>query len=275
MSFITNKQIYYISSNQKISGSQSDFLFKLNNIDKINKFNSVVVLQAVIPKTYYLVRKKNNSFILQENDTMINILMPVGNYSKISFRIVLQKLLNENTLHGFAYSIKDDNTMIGPDTGKFTFFVLNNNDIQPSLIMNSELHQQFGFYENSINTFNNNILISTHFINFNLENKLFIHSNICQNSTGDNILQEIFTTGVPTASFIKYDCLQVEAYSKKFNNNADAYTFYITNENGTILDLNGVDVEFTIMIYEKSIINDEILKYIEIQKAKNYLKLKE
>lgn len=271
MSIITNKQIFYISSNDRINGTHSNFTFKLKQIDQTKNFDSIIVLQAVIPKTYYLVRTNNNTFILKEEDKSIEIFMPIGNYTKLSFRISLQQLINENSPNNYSYLVRDDNTATGPDTGKYTFFVNNNNNIQPTLIMNSDLHQQFGLHQNSINVFNNNKLVSAHFINFNLENKLFIHSNICQNSTGDNILQEIFTTGVPTASYIKYDCLQLEAYTKKFNKDSGSYTFYITNEYGVELDLNGVDVEFTVMIYEKTNINNELLKYIDIAKTKIYL----
>ena len=94
------------------------------------------------------------------------------------------------------------------------------------MIMNSEVYRQFGFDPNSINYFTADGLLSTNFVDFSLENTLFLHSNICQNSTSDNVLQEFFTTGVSTASYIKYDCLDMEAYSKPFISGSDIFYFY-------------------------------------------------
>ena len=273
MSLIKKKQIFYINSDNRIIGTHSNFTFKLDNIDRNANFNQVVVLQAIIPKSYYLINNNNNTFILQEGEDLINISIPIGNYNKMSFKNIIQVLLNENSPNEFIYRILDDNLAFGPDIGKFTFSVTNNGDIQPSLNMNSDVCNQFGFNKDTVNVFNNNLLVSVKFINFSLENTLFIHSNICQNTTSDNVLQEIFTTGVPTASYIKYDCYQLEAYSKPFNNKSDSYVFYLTDENNKLIETNGVNLEITIMIYERNDIDNEIQDYIEMNKLKNQLKL--
>ena len=273
MSIIGKKQIFYINSENKLSGTHSNFRIKLDNIDQRANYNQVAVLQAIIPKTYYLINDKYNSFQLKEMDTTVEIFIPVGNYSKLSFKNIVQKLLNENSPNQYIYRILDDNLTNSADTGKFTFTVTNNEDIQPSIIVNSVINAQFGFFPNTTNTFNNNILVSTRFINFNLENTLFIHSNICQNSTSDNVLQEIFTTGIPTASYIKYDCYQLEAYSKPFNGKSNMYEFYLTDENNMPIDTNGINLEITIIIYERNNIDNEISEFIEMAKLKNQLKL--
>lgn len=273
MSIITSQQIFYINSADRINGTDSNFTIIVENINKNVNFTHVVVLQAIIPKTYYLVINNNNTFILQEDTNSIEITLPPGNYSKISFKSKLQSLLNSNSPNSFIYKVYDDNISNEPDTGRFYYEVSNNNEIQPSFIMNSELHNQFGLQKDSTNNFINNKLTSTHFINFTLENTLFIHSDICQNTTSNNVLQEIYTAGVATASYIKYDCYQLEAYSKIFNKNSGTYNFYLTNENGIPLDLNGINMEITIMIYKKNTIDDEIRDYIEMTKLKNQLKL--
>lgn len=274
MSIITRKQIFYINSEQKLTETNSNFSIKLNNIDKNANFNNVVVLQAIIPKSYYLVTTGFNSFSLQEGEESVEILVPIGNYNKVTFKGTLKTLLNANSPNQFIYNITDDNIAFGPDTSKFTYTVyVNNNDIQPSIIVGTIMNAQFGFFPNTTNTFINNTLVSTRFINFSLENTLFIHSNICQNTTSDNVLQEIFTTRVPTASFIKYDCYQMEAYSKPFNNKSDFYNFYLTDENDIPIETNGINMEITIMIYEKNDVSDEIREYIEMNKIKNKIKL--
>jgi hypothetical protein len=273
MLFLKEYQLFYINSKDRINGHNSNFTIKLDHINKNTNFTHVAVLQAVIPKTYYLVSTNNNTFILQEGDVQVTIQIPIGNYSKPSFKNIIPALMNANSPGGFIYQIRDDNILVGPDTGKFTYSVSNNAGIQPTLIMNSEVSEQFGFATNSSNSFINNNLVSTQFINFSLENIIYVHSNICQNTTSDNILQEIYTTGIPTSSYIKYDCQQLEAYAKPFNSKSDVYQFYLTNEDDVYLDLNGVNLEITIIVFEKNNIDAEIKNYIDIMKMKNQLKL--
>jgi hypothetical protein len=217
----------------------------------------------------------NNTFTLQEGVSTVQITVPIGNYSKISFRIVLQNLLNANSPNLFVYTVKDDNIAIGPDTGKYYYAVSNNGSTQPSFIINSELYAQMGFPQHSTNNFVANALQSMNFVNFNLENTIFLRSDICQNSTGDNVLQEIFTTGIPTASFIKYNCVQYETYAKNFITKSDFFTFYLTDENGNNINVNGININITIMVYEENKIGERIEEYIEMRKMETFLKLKE
>lgn len=268
-----NYQLFYINSYNRTSGTNSNFSFKLL-LDPTRNFNKVIVLQASIPKTFYLISEPNNTFILNENGTNIIITIPVGNYTKTSFRQLLTQILNSSSLNGWTYSITENNILIQADTGKYIFSVSGNGTSQPIIQFannNNNCYEQLGFDSNSTNTFISSSLISTNVVNFSLESTLFIRSNICQNSTSDNILQEIFTTGVPYNSFINYTCLQPELYSKNFVGKSDTYTFYLTNENGIEIDTNGININFTICIYESNDIDKEVLNFMDIQKMANYL----
>ena len=54
-------------------------------------FTHVVCLNALIPKSYYLIQNgpEENKFQLQENDTIIDIRVPLGNYNLPSFKKVI------------------------------------------------------------------------------------------------------------------------------------------------------------------------------------------
>ena len=84
-----DKQLFYINSYEINDGNNSDFSVKLN-INPTKKFNKVVLLQASIPKTYYLIQDGYNTFDLEENGVITTITIPVGNYSKESFRSIVQ-----------------------------------------------------------------------------------------------------------------------------------------------------------------------------------------
>jgi hypothetical protein len=208
MSLIKNnqRQIFYINSYNRISGTNSNFSYKFNINATIN-YTHVVVLQASIPKTYYLISQNYNTFILQENATQIIIAISVGTYNKNSFRLALQNLLTNNSVNHWTYTITAINPDIQVDTGLYTFNVSTNSS-QPSIIFsgdNNNCYEQMGFMANSVNTFVSNQLISVNVVNFSLESTLFIHSDICQNKLQDNILQEIYTPGIGYNSFIRYE----------------------------------------------------------------------
>ena len=202
----SNRQIFYINSYSRTSGTNSNFTYKLN-IDTAKNYNKVVLLQASIPKTMYMISSTTNTFILQENGSNIIITVPPGNYNKSSFQVVVSNLLTAQSTHGWTYAITTPNVNIAADTGLYTITVSNNSS-QPSLIFtggNNYCYENLGFNANSTNLFVANTLVSTNTINFSLESTLFIHSNICQNKL-DNVLQEIYTPGVSFNSFVKYDC---------------------------------------------------------------------
>ena len=107
-SYFTDHQIFYINSRNKITGTYSDFTFKLENLRDSN-FDTVTVLSCSIPKTYYLLQGGYNTFSVVENSTPRTITMPVGNYNRNSFRSVLTTQLNSGCPSGWVYIITNEN----------------------------------------------------------------------------------------------------------------------------------------------------------------------
>ncbi len=154
---------------------------------------------------------------------------------------------------------------------------MSNNSSQPSLIFiggNNYCYENLGFNADSTNTFVANTLVSTNTINFSLESTLFIHSNICQNKLTDNVLQEIYTPGVSFNSFIKYDCTCPEMYAKDFIGKSDTYQFLLTDANGLEINTNGINLNFTLCIFQETNINEQLQEYIGFAKTNMYLKYK-
>jgi hypothetical protein len=271
----SHHQLFYINSYNRTSGTNSNFSYKLN-IDINKNYNKVVVLQASVPKTFYMISSTTNTFILKENSTNTVINVPPGNYDINSFKTVVQALLNTSSPNNWVYTITLPNTNITADTGLYTFAVSGNTS-QPSLIFtgtNNNCYENLGFMAGSTNTFNANTLVSVNVINFSLESTLFIHSDICSNRLNDNVLQEIYTTGVDYSSFIKYDCYSPELYAKDFVGKSDTYSFYLTDENGVLINTNGINMNITICIFHENDINEQVDSYIKTQRQIQYLKLK-
>lgn len=264
MSLINNSTVYHINSRNRVNGTDSDFTYRIE-IPPDSKYNKVAVLQISIPKSYYLVQDGEH-FTLQEGKDEIKILMTSGNYTRKSFAASAQQLLNSNSPNGWVYEIKYQNSSLEYDDGKYTYNVTGNIS-QPSLIFDGDhnICEQFGFDNNSTNTFVSNTLKSVNVINMQRESTLYLHSDI-SNNTNDNILQEIFSSSSNDFSSIVFQQTEAEAYSKDITSNtSNIYSFYLTNENNKPINLNGLNLVFSLVLYEKNPIYNMIREFIKLQ----------
>jgi hypothetical protein len=169
----------------------------------------------------------------------------------MGLKTILQTLLNDNSPNLYQYTISYENISNTQDTGKLTFSVSGNSGNQPQFSFVDGMYEQLGFESNTTYNFNSDSLTSVNIINLNPEATLFIRSNICQNSQ-DNILQNIITPLNSSFSYIVFENKCPKEYSKIFNvNGSNVFEFTITNEAGEIIDFNGLNVVFTLMLYKR------------------------
>lgn len=245
----TSKRIYYINSRNRIGGTDSDFTYNID-MKGLHEPTHVALLRAYIPKSYYSIQSGSNTLTLDEDGTTEIITLPEGNYSVNSLKTKLKALLDTASPNGWTYTITTPSTTSQPQTGKLTFSVSGNSSVQPSLVFEDGLYEQLGFEANSTNDFVADSLVSTNVINLQAEQTLFIHSDIIQDT--DNVLQEIYASNQLSYSAIVFENNNTKDYSKplvsKTNN---TYRFYLTDENSNKIDLNGLNLVMTLMIYQE------------------------
>lgn len=247
---ISNSQIFYINSRNRISGTNSNFSYAIE-IDRTKSYTHVCCLQLSIPKSFYLIQEESNTFTLQEGILSATITIPKGNYNINSLESNLTTLLNTASPNGWTYSITYPNTNTSADSGKFTYSVSGNSGVQPQFIFTTYLYEQLGFEQNSTNTFVANSLESVNVLNLQREGTLYLYSNIANNG-GDAILQEVFSNNDPDFGSITYQCTSLEGYSKQLAASSNnVYHFTLCDENGIEIDLNGQNLLCTIQLYQK------------------------
>lgn len=259
---ITSKKIFYINSRNG-NGTDSDFTYTLD-LPENNGFNKVVVLQMQIPKSYYQIQSGQNTFTLTENGIDYTITVPQGSYSRRSLQATLQNLLT--SVGSYTYTVSYPSTTTAADTAKYTFTVSGNSSNQPTFKFGSNnIAEAMGFNRNTSYTFENDILTSANVINLQKESTLFLHSDICSNST-DNVLQEVYVSaGDASYSNILYQCIDIEAYSKDLSTKgSNTFRFHLTDEDGNTIDLQGQNILITLMLYKSN---------NALQALKAYLKL--
>src|SRR6185312_16296562 len=133
--------------------------------------------------------------------------------------------------------------------GKYTYTVTGNGGLQPTFTFADGLYQQFGFDANTSYTFAGDTLTSTNVCNFNLEYTLMLHSNIAAGEQ-NNILSPIFTGGTPNLGIISYVPSDVFVGAVKFcQQKANIFHFSLTDEDGFVMNTNGLPINFGLMIF--------------------------
>lgn len=255
------QRIYYVNTLNKTSGTNHSFSYEFQIPDN-EKYDRVVLLQASIPVSFYLVQDGFNTFILREDGVDTTITIPPGNYSAKVFALVLAPLINAASPNGWVYTMTLPNQNLVAGTGKFTYTVTGNSS-QPSIICTENVNEQLGFIENTTNDFVANTLTSTTCINFAAESQFFIHSDIADNGDS-NVLQEIYGGNTPFMSYITYQCTAPDMYSKAIHyKQSSIFNFSLQNEKRQPLNLNGVNMQLTLCLYRKDETSELIRNYIQ------------
>jgi hypothetical protein len=183
------------------------------------------------------------------------------NYSRNSFQTHVQTQLNALGAYTYAITVPDTNS---PETGKFTFAVTGNGGgIQPIFTFGKYVYEPMGFEANSTNTFVADTLESVNVINLQKENTLFIHSDLCTNGT-DNVLQEIYTNNTSDYGNIIFLNANVTESSKRITTVDNVYRFYLTDENGQAINLNGRNWVMALLLYKpNNKLEEMVKKYIQ------------
>ena len=261
--------ITYINSKDRLStgsnNTSSDFTFSID-IPPGN-YDSVCLLQASIPKSYYVIPRNFSTFNLLENSVAHGpsstlVVIPYGNYSRKTLTSMLQILLTAASPNHYTYQVTYSTV---PDTGKFAFVVnsLFPGDLNPSIVVpnTSTPSQQMGFNYGSTNTFvpidgkpGYSYLESTNICNLQATEMIYVLSDMVSNN-GSNVLQDINSSS-PDFSMITFEVGLfggIEANHKHLlHNQTNRFSLTLVNADSEVVDLNGLNWQCSIMFWDSS-----------------------
>lgn len=261
--FVTNPYYVYINSRERISGTDENFTYNIQ-FPEGQDFTHVVILNVLIPKSFYLVQDGplENIFQLDEGGVRVTVIVPIGSYLLSAFKTTVSNLLTAASPHGLIYTLTYP-SLSGPDTGKWTY-TQNNGAIVSSIITNAHFFEPLGFRSNSTNVFSGTTLVSTCVIKLQSEDRLLIHSNICSNGR-DDILVSINSTTSINYSSIAWECPAPEYYGHALSSqNNNTYSFSLTDEDGELIQLNGLNLNLTLLLYKKDPIFEQMRNFMKM-----------
>lgn len=238
------------NSKDRISGSNSSFISAPLDLG-YNQYDSVALVQASIPRSFYNVPSSYRTFTLRELGVNYVVTMTAGSYNKINLATNLATRLTAASGNGWTYSVTYPSAS-QPDTFKYTFSVTGNTG-QPSLIFTDSMFRQLGFEENTTYAFSANSLVSVNCINLAYISRAFIKSNVCINAQ-DDVLEEILNYGsYPMLSLAYFQQVSFDLNTRNYNpGNTNSWLFSLVDSFDQEIDLNGVPWSFSLVFYKRN-----------------------
>jgi hypothetical protein len=273
-------KIVYVNSDKvkRTSGKAHDFQFNIDIGTQHNEFeyDHVTVLNASVPKTWYLINDNNNTFIVEEVNTLttttinrITITLSIGQYDIGSLLFEMMSKISSAGLL-FAY-----NNAFSTVSGKITF---NCSNAIPGLIsnfiFNNSLGRIFGFdigtYEFTIGG-GGSFLTSENMIKLQITENIFIKSSMVDGFESNQTLLALPTGSTPFFSNIVYFNPDPYATAVKLSRiHSNIYRFFLTDSYDNLLDTNGIACSFTIMMFKRDIVNEHVGKKLIYGNAENH-----
>jgi hypothetical protein len=238
------------NSKDRISGSNSSFISAPLDLG-YNQYDSVALVQASIPRSFYNVPTSYRTFTLRELGVNYVVTMTAGSYNKINLATNLATRLTAASGNGWTYSVTYPSAS-QPDTFKYIFSVTGNTG-QPSLIFTDSMFRQLGFEENTTYAFSANSLVSVNCINLAYISRAFIKSNVCINAQ-DDVLEEILNYGsYPMLSLAYFQQVSFDLNTRNYNpGNTNSWLFSLVDSFDQEIDLNGVPWSFSLVFYKRN-----------------------
>jgi hypothetical protein len=246
--------ILNFNSKDRVSGTNSNFNSIPVDLGN-NAYDTVCLVQASLPKSFYNMPTGFNTFTLRENATSVTVTIPRGSYTRINLQSVLASVLTAASPNALTYTVSYPASTVA-DTFHYTFTVNSSVIAVQFIFASTSPYRQLGF-EIATYTFTPITLTSTlesvNSLNLSYILRAFIKSNLVANAT-DSILEEILNFGsYPASSVVHYQQYNFDMNSRQLSlSNKNSWNFVLQDAFGQEIDLNGISYAFSVVFYQRN-----------------------
>jgi hypothetical protein len=252
---ITPPLVINFNSKDRIQGTNSSFLSLPVDLGN-NQFDSVCLVQASIPKSFYNVPSGYNTFTLQENVTSVTVTIPPGSYTRINFQSTLATLLTAASPNLLTYTVSYP-AATQADTFHYTFSANSSVIVCRFVLTTRSPFRQLGFESGTTYTFTPGVgsssLESVNAINLSFILRAFIKTSLVMDAT-DNILEELLNFGsFPANSVMSYQQFDFDMNTRKYNRSgSNSWLFSLVDSFDQLIDLNGIPWAFSVVFFQRN-----------------------
>ncbi len=243
------KYRFTIDSRLRTSGTDSNFTYPIvlppSMSDMDREGLHVVLLSCNIPKSYYIITAGENTFTVTEGAATITITILPGNCNALSFMREVLRQLNTGTQNGSVYSCTFGNGYA--NDGKYRWSVVGPAQVTFNVpaATGSGIYEQLGCVAGATYTLP---YTSPNIVSFITQGTIQIHSNLV--SANSDILSIV--VGATNADYTSIIVLNTDLDARAqplAETNFSSRNFFLTDEFGERVDLNGCPMFMELLIY--------------------------
>ena len=168
---VVDKQLLFISSDERDSGTISDFTVSMPShllTCRPHQRMRMVLNDVVMPYTWYNVQETNRDFQIVVDGVTHDVSLDLGSYHAIQLRNQLTTKLNA---HNVSVTFSETSS-------KCTFTMANPTGTNALVFGSKGAHSLLGFSKNSTNTFAGSTLKSTSAVSMMFTDALYLHCDL-------------------------------------------------------------------------------------------------
>ena len=173
---VIDKQLLFISSDERDSGTSSDFHISLPShllACQQHQRMRLVLNDVVMPYTFYNVQDTNRHFELVENGVSTQVALDVGSYHAIQLRDHLKSRLDYYSSQSYTYTV-----VFSEVDSRFTISIASPVGVNQINFGLHSAHKLLGFERSSTNTFPSDIMSSTKAVSMMYTDALYLHCDL-------------------------------------------------------------------------------------------------
>lgn len=260
VSLYNSERTIIVDSKNRISGTPGSFVARVTPQQGDAQCDRVALKQISIPKSWYDIPAGLNVVYTSAGD----ITITPGNYTLTTF---MTEIISK---------FQAKNITVSPYNALTNKLVFTANTVPITLSFERGMAVALGFdrginldSNGSVIRTNYNLLVATPFtapncIFISTISKLYLHTSMCDRS---EFLQEVLVCpNYPGAAMIWYENHDYDVNSRPFTGAMHStHYFTLLDSFGTPVDLNGIDMAFTLVIYRRNDVSEMMEEDIRIR----------
>lgn len=233
-----------VDSKNRISGKTSNFVIQTGIVQTDAVCDRIALKQITIPKSWYDVPNGLNTFKLKVGASESVMSIPYGNYTIVTLDTAIKKMFTDASLNiSFVYSPLLNKFQCNNNTGAVIQFEFERGMAH---VMGFEKGSKF-----ATNSYGPGAFETPNCIFLSTVTKLYLQTSMCDTS---DFLQEIIVCPLyPGAAMIFYENGNYDVNSRTYTGAMHtSHNFRLLDSYGQVVDLNGIDLTFTLVIYKRN-----------------------
>jgi len=236
------KSVLNINSADRTTGTPGNFIVDLRtDLNTPNNYDSIVLISAAIPKSYYTFSSSNNTMVLIEGGVNTTVTITPGNYDGVYLATYLGTIMTTASTIGATYTVS-----LSLITGKLTFTTTS--ATATSLNFVGKLSAYVLGFDDSTYSFSALTLTAPYIVNLQFTSTINVFCDLVGGKSKK--LAQIIPNQADFGVIGYQETCPAYVSQPLLSNSGTSANFYFQDEYGTQLDFNNIDLQMVVVVYK-------------------------